>query len=786
MLRPVGGEIMVRIRGIVARLLMSWALAASACDKLTADEPMDGAAEAATDLIAYVGHGAIFDSSGRKLDLTPALVEQIQQSYVQAILTQANNRQRTEFEDKQRGLLAGDEWDARSKLYANAELIDWLVYEVQPADADRIAGHNKVLQGALVLEGFASDSIAAPFEPSVELRERFAQVGIGRDAGLHGVRVQNAMSAGAAYISECAAAGVPVPPSWGTSGWVSRGPLTTNFLGGAAEVFTYQSSSPAGMCIALPRKSGNTIFVLGIICLGTNSSNACFWDNQTAGSSFPIPPGTVVPLSQFLGGADLQKDVGGECTSCHAGEDPYIIHPNTALGLPNLAGLPLRSASWYRPLVRADWIQNPGPTNLFDNAGSGQCAGCHTQAGAGRFPSVSTALEGYCNTILPMAFSQTMPPGSPGSSAHLAHYAALILACLQPPPATHISPRVPTTAEVSAVGRSADKLDIFVTDQQGVIYTASWEPAFSGWWQLNGGRAAPGAPVHAVSRSQDKLDAFVIGTDANVYTAAWEPAFADGWHGWWGLNGGVAALGAHVTAVSRGPDKLDAFVVGTNGHVYTATWEPSLPDSWQGWTQIGNITVPQGAAIHGVSRSLDHIDLFATDVNGLVWTAARDLAGWHTWSQLNGGMAAPGAPVFAVSRSTDKLDVFVVGTNGHAYTAAWEPSFPDSWDGWSQVGTDIFPQGASLHAVSRSTDKIDVFGTDTSGRILTASWQPSTGWSGWGHINGGGSQPGAPVTVVSRSADKLDAFVVGTDHRVWTAAWTPGSGGWQGWWPIGQ
>ena len=153
------------------------------------------------------------------------------------------------------------------------------------------------------------------------------------------------------------------------------------------------------------------------------------------------------------------------------------------------------------------------------------------------------------------------------------------------------SPRVPARTQVSVVSRSTDKLDIFVTDVNGRIMTAAWEPAFTdwwhGWWELNGGRAAPGAPVHVISRSRDKLDTFVIGTDNRVYTAAWEPAFTDWWHGWWQLNGGVAAPGAHVTAVSRNTDKLDVFVVGTDGRVWTAAWEPSFPDWWHGWWPIG-------------------------------------------------------------------------------------------------------------------------------------------------------------------------------------------------------
>ena len=358
------------------------------------------------------------------------------------------------------------------------------------------------------------------------------------------------------------------------------------------------------------------------------------------------------------------------------------------------------------------------------------------------------------------------------------------------------SPRVPAGAHVGVVSRSTDKLDIFVTDRNGVILTAAWEPSFPdwwhGWWELNGGRAAPGAPIHGVSRSADKLDVFVVGTDNQIYTAAWEPSFPDWWHGWWQLNGGVAAPGAHVTVVSRNTDKLDAFVVGTDGRVYTAAWEPSFPDWWHGWWPIGDIRVPQGAAVHAVSRSADKLDIFVTDVNGVIMTAAWEPAftdGWHGWWELNGGRAAPGAPVTAVSRSTDKLDVFVVGTDGRIWTAAWEPSFPDWWHGWWPIGDVRAPQGAPVHAVSRSTDKLDIFVTDVSGVIYTAAWEPSfpDWWHGWWQLNGGRAAPGAPVTAVSRSTDKLDVFVVGTDGRIWTAAWEPSfPDWWHGWWPIGR
>ena len=99
----------------------------------------------------------------------------------------------------------------------------------------------------------------------------------------------------------------------------------------------------------------------------------------------------------------------------------------------------------------------------------------------------------------------------------------------------------------------------------------------------------------------------------------------------------------------------------------------------------------------------------------------------------------------------------------------------------------MFPQGAYVGAVCRSQDKLDIFATDTGGRILSAAWEPafSDGWHGWWHILGGRAQPGGPVTAVSRSSDKLDIFVIGTDNVTYTAAWEPAfSDGWHGWWNL--
>ncbi len=302
-------------------------------------------------------------------------------------------------------------------------------------------------------------------------------------------------------------------------------------------------------------------------------------------------------------------------------------------------------------------------------------------------------------------------------------------------------PRGTGCAGHRGVAGGPDFLDVFVVGTDGRVYTCAWAPV-AGLARLVAGRQRvfpQGAMINAVSRSQDHLDIF--GTDAagRVLTAAWEPAFTDGWHGWWEIRGGRARPGAPVTAVSRSANKLDVFVIGTDGGAYTAAWEPGFTDGWHGWWRIRNAVFPQGSYLGAVTRSADHLDMFGTDTSGNIITAAWEPAfsdGWHGWWQIRGGRAQPGAPVTAVSRSANKLDVFVIGTDNVTYTAAWEPAFTD-------------------------------------------------GWHGWWNLNGGRAAHGSFITAVSRRPDFLDVFVIGLDGRVYSAAWRPGAP-WGGWWPMGQ
>jgi hypothetical protein len=409
-------------------------------DLLTEDDP-----------IAYIGHGVMFDRNGNRIEPTPQFIAKAQAVYSKFLSDQLPDQQRQQFKSKSEKLFAGAEFDEQSRLIANSSLIDWEIQNVDAArveDLDRLAAKNNFLKWLL-------RSQLTPADQPLKERGEFKMPSLLQnridEAGLSEAVLKSTTLSGAAYIDECRNAGVPIPPDWGSNQWQSKGFLSTNFLGSAstpAEVFVAQSTSPPGVSIALPRYTSTamtTINLLGIISLGQASSKVCFWDNQKNDVNFNISKGEAKPLREFAGGAELFEGSGGRCTACHAGENPFVIHPKTTLGLPNLGGLPLFANEWYQPLVHPNWPQNPGP--LVGTTGA--CNACHTGGGeGGRFPQMSNIMLEYCGAVLGNAIKLTMPPGNPGDTNFAEHEKALETLCKSPP-----AP-VPTEAGIAEIMES--------------------------------------------------------------------------------------------------------------------------------------------------------------------------------------------------------------------------------------------------------------------------------------------------------------------------------------------
>ncbi|RYZ82874.1 MAG: hypothetical protein EOO68_33725, partial [Moraxellaceae bacterium] len=296
--------------------------------------------------IAYIGHGAFFDNNGEQIVPTAEFIANAQSWYRAKLMNSLDQEKRSAFNNVEKQL-ANLQTDGQARLIIQQRSLDWLLASTSEQLDDRTQGKIKALKFALTLK--------LPERPDLKLleaREEFTlDPAIEKTLKLAAFIPDNVqilkttVNKGQAYIDECAANGVPIPPSIGVldaaglTGWKTQGfiPQAEQFIVGTpAEFRTYKNAS--GMCVALPRYTNNaktTVLLDGVICLGKTTSKACFWDNQMDGSGFTFPAGTQIPIGvpnlavnpsgkYQAGGFELAAGVGGVCTDCHAGENPYI------------------------------------------------------------------------------------------------------------------------------------------------------------------------------------------------------------------------------------------------------------------------------------------------------------------------------------------------------------------------------------------------------------------------------------------------------------------------------
>jgi len=370
--------------------------------------------------IAFTGHHALFDRSGNPL--SPSIVE------LETWLAEAHENGVAALADGygaelQELTFALDELDLEPPVKQSL-LIGWMADQDPAQSASTLTELNQVVREHWYLKKLSFKDFTETFDSSTALPAELSEKA--KELGVLGTVKQSLTvipETPEEYREFCREKGVPVPPDWdkrsGNSRgeWRYEGDLGINVLrnGRKTEIWSYRSDGtrqPKGTCIALPRfydLDPDVIRANGVICLGLdkNGGNACFFDKAWLNAN------QRYGIETFQAGPNLQG--GGECSDCHAGENPFIVHPTERLNL----GSDIRSPRWHTPLVKSAWPQNPGPMNLLDiidlPPGQKSCLDCHKPAQAGRFPDVfelnrhvapdpnggnPKGLSGYCLAVV--------------------------------------------------------------------------------------------------------------------------------------------------------------------------------------------------------------------------------------------------------------------------------------------------------------------------------------------------------------------------------------------------
>lgn len=274
--------------------------------------------------MTLTGHGVLFDASGRNVTLKEEEIEPLQSELLKAAKEiQPNPKLSPDLAAKLKDFAADVELNQGTQnktleaiflrhmlILANANLLP-------DAQRSNIIWRAEYILNHHFLKGKRLEDMLSP--PLLVNWKRIREI------------LASALQT--AYMNDCRNAGVPVPPDFSITGssWTRQGQLSQNLLsaGNIAEVWTWSPSSGRGACVALPRRRGSSSSspssVAGIICQGATTGNACFWDNLDRATGQMIPWDTqTLRINQLQDGSNLAQN----CTSCHRGNNVYLVAPD--------------------------------------------------------------------------------------------------------------------------------------------------------------------------------------------------------------------------------------------------------------------------------------------------------------------------------------------------------------------------------------------------------------------------------------------------------------------------
>jgi hypothetical protein len=223
------------------------------------------------------------------------------------------------------------------------------------------------------------------------------------------------------------------------------------------------------------------------------------------------------------------------------------------------------------------------------------------------------------------------------------------------------------------------------------------------------------------------------------------------------FGSGGDVLDVAPAVASRGPNRLDVFVRGENGHLWIYKWNGQ---AWSRWEDLGSGRLTSSPA--AVSWGSERLDVFVRGHDGQLahkrWAAN---VGWSDWRDLGGRLTS--APAVA-SWGPNRLDVFVRGHDGQLAHKRWTDA--DDWSDWRDLGGRLTSAPA---AVSWGENRIDVVVRGHDGQLAHKRWSDQAGWSDWTDL--GGRLTSAPA-ICSWGRHRLDVLVRGHDgglaHKRWS------------------
>jgi hypothetical protein len=180
--------------------------------------------------------------------------------------------------------------------------------------------------------------------------------------------------------------------------------------------------------------------------------------------------------------------------------------------------------------------------------------------------------------------------------------------------------------------------------------------------------------------------------------------------------------------LSSGPNRLDCFVVGTDGAIWHRWWDGN---TWQGWTSL-NGTVLSFGGPSCTSWAIWRIDCFVIGTDSSLWhNWTNDGVNWAGWHSRGWHFVGPPKCVSADVNTIHCLgvgyDPAVGASTGGLYANQWINGVSS---GWKKVGPGAFNNKVDCVAwTTNKSPRIDCFYTflnssSDPNRLKHIFWMP--------------------------------------------------------------
>jgi hypothetical protein len=266
-----------------------------------------------------------------------------------------------------------------------------------------------------------------------------------------------------------------------------------------------------------------------------------------------------------------------------------------------------------------------------------------------------------------------------------------------------------------------------------------------------------GSPAVTTQGGSGKLDSFFVGTDGHLYHRFYNASNSTNWSSYFDL--GLPPWDPNPSAASWGAGSVFVFAADRSN-----LWMRQFASgAWQTWTPLTTPSPGICSAPTAVSWASGRLDLFVRGCDGEIWTMGSNNLNWGSWSRAVA--AKPSGVTFvnrvaATSTGGGKIDLFMNSTNGHL----WQTQRTTS--GWTTQWNDsaCCADSASSPAVTHSgSGQLDLVVKGNDGRLW---WRRFSGGT-WAAFRAIGGILNSDPAEVSNSPNHVDVLTVGSDGGPW-------------------